>query len=66
MADGNYLGKKRKNYFLSGDCCRYIVELAFRLGLSEAAIIELAVRSKYEEVFGERPWSRDPNEPEWN
>jgi hypothetical protein len=53
---------------LSEDCCRYIEELAYFLGLSEGGTIETAVRElrdRYEEKLGKResnkaktPWIR--------
>jgi hypothetical protein len=61
VSEGNFLGKKRKNFFLSKDCCRYIVELCYRLGLSEGGVIELAIREKYDRTFEKRESMRDPN-----
>jgi hypothetical protein len=64
MSEGNYLRKKRKNFFLSEDCCRYIEELAYVLGLSEGGTIETAVRQlrdKYEENLGKRDCSKPIN-----
>jgi hypothetical protein len=68
VSEGNFLRKRRKNFFLSEDCCRYIEELAYFLGLSEGGTIETAVRElrdRYEEKLGKResnkaktPWIR--------
>lgn len=64
-AEGNFLGKSRKNFFLSKDCRRYIVELCYKEGLSEGAVVEQAVRRMYEQVIGERPSSPPVNFSKW-
>jgi hypothetical protein len=61
MSEGNFLRKKRKNFFLSEDCCKYIEELAYFLGLSEGGAIETAIRElrdRYEEKLGKRDCSK--------
>ena len=62
MSEGNYLQKRRKNFFISADACKIIVELAYKFGLSEGAVIELAVREKHQKEIGEFEWSK----PVWS
>ena len=41
MAEGNYLRKRRKSFFLSSDACEIISQLSYKLGLSEGGVIEI-------------------------
>jgi hypothetical protein len=64
VSEGNYLRKRRKNFFLSEDCCSYIEELAYFLGLSEGGTIETAVRElrdRHEEKLGKRESNKAKN-----
>ena len=63
MAEGNYLRKRRKSFFLSSDCCEMIQKLSYKLGLSEGGVIEIAVREKYKAEIGPYPYSGPINEP---
>ena len=42
--EGNVLGRARKNFYLSRDCCYAIDVLSSRLGLTESGVIETAIR----------------------
>jgi hypothetical protein len=60
MAEGNYLRKRRKSFFLSADCCQMVLDLVFKLGLSEGGVIEIAIREKYLKEIGPYPHATAP------
>lgn len=62
MAQGNYLGKARKNFFLSRDACEMLVELAIIKGHSEGAVLETAIRKLWRSETKKRHWKR-PEKP---
>ena len=62
MSEGNYLQKRRKNFYLTADVCKIIIELAYKLGVSESGVLELAGRELYQKEIGEFEWSK----PVWS
>jgi hypothetical protein len=62
VSEGNYLQKRRKNFYLTADCCKIIIELAYKLGVSESGVLELAGRELYQKEIGEFEWSK----PVWS
>lgn len=54
-AGGNYLGKARRNFYISFRCWRLMHELSLEYGLSHSGVIEMAVRRFYVNTFGELP-----------
>lgn len=52
---GNWLGKQRRNFYLTNRCWRLMHELALDIGVSHGTIIELAVREMYARIKNEVP-----------
>jgi hypothetical protein len=62
QGEGNYLGKSRRNFYLSNKCWVLMHEMAMELGINHSNVIELAVRKLYPEVTGRTvtPIIQDP------
>jgi hypothetical protein len=52
QGEGNYLGKARRNFYISNKCWTLMHEIAMELGVNHSNVIELAVRKLYPEVTG--------------
>lgn len=58
MPEGNYIGRGRKNYSLSGDCRYFIACLASYMGTSESGVVEEAVRQLHLKKLGRYEWDK--------
>lgn len=52
---GNYLGKQRRNFYVTNRAWEMMHELSIDIGLSHSGIVELAVRDMYVRYHGSVP-----------
>ena len=55
VGEGNWLGKARRNFYLSTTVNELIHKLSLELGISHSAVIELAAREMYARIHGSVP-----------
>lgn len=52
---GNYLGKQRRNFYITNRCWNMMHDLSIEIGINHSGIIELAVREMYIRYHGQVP-----------
>lgn len=52
---GNYLGKQRRNFYISNRCWEMMHKISLDIGVNHSAVIELAVREMYRRTIGDLP-----------
>lgn len=53
--EGNYLGKARRNFYLSNRSFDLLHQLSLEYGINHSNILELAIREMYVKTFGPVP-----------
>ena len=55
VGEGNYLGKARRNFYISNRCWQLLHALSLELGLNHSSVLEMAVRAYHQTVIGPVP-----------
>ena len=55
IGEGNYLGKARRNFYISNRCWDLMHQLSLEFGINHSNVIEIAVRELYQRTYGSVP-----------